>query len=144
MARVLEMIEEDFAVHFSIMVMVVAAVIEREGDVLIAQRKGTGQHALKWEFPGGKVEAGETPERALVRELEEELGIQARVEGEISRYEYQYQDRWPILLIFYRVIDFSGEPKNLDFEQIVWAPRERLREYDFLEGDAAFIESYAG
>ena len=59
---------------------VVAAVIERDGCVLIAQRKRTGQHPLKWEFPGGKVEPGEAPEAAVVRELEEELAIRARVE----------------------------------------------------------------
>ena len=121
---------------------VVAGVIERDGYLLIAQRKRTAQHALKWEFPGGKVESGETPEAALVRELEEELGIQARVDVEMLRYEYQYTGRSPILLIFYRVVEFSGDPKNLDFEQISWAPRERLRDYDFLEGDAEFLNRF--
>jgi len=125
------------------MVTVVAGVIERGDEILIAQRRATGQHPLKWEFPGGKVEAGETPEAALERELAEELGIQARVDGEISRYEFAYAGRAPILLIFYRVREFSGEPKNLDFEQMVWARRERLGEYDFLEGDEAFINSYS-
>ena len=121
---------------------VVAAVIEREGRVLIAQRKRTGQHPLKWEFPGGKVEAGEAPEAAVARELEEELAIHARVQGEIMRYEYQYPGRPPILLIFYRVTEFEGDPKNLDFEQIAWARRESLGDYDFLEGDAEFIRTY--
>lgn len=121
---------------------VVAAVIERDGHVLIAQRKRTGQHPLKWEFPGGKVESGEAPEAAVVRELEEELAIRAQVEREIVRYEYQYPGRAPILLIFFAVTEFSGEPKNLDFERVVWAPRESLRDYDFLEGDAEFIRSY--
>ena len=125
------------------MVTVVAGVIERGDEILIAQRRATGQHPLKWEFPGGKVEAGETPEAALERELAEELGIQARVDGEISRYEFAYAGRAPILLIFYRVREFSGELKNLDFEQMVWARRERLGEYDFLEGDEAFINSYS-
>jgi 8-oxo-dGTP diphosphatase len=124
------------------MTTVVAAVIEREGRVLIAQRKRTGQHPLKWEFPGGKVEAGEEPEAAVVRELEEELGIAARVEGEIMRYEYQYPGRAVILLIFYRVSGFAGEPRNLDFERIAWVERASLRDYDFLEGDAEFIGSY--
>jgi mutator protein MutT len=140
------MIEEGFAVHGLSLIMqlttVVAAVIERDACVLIAQRKRTGQHPLKWEFPGGKVEPGEAPAAAVVRELEEELAIQARVEREIMRYEYQYPGRTPILLVFYRVTEFAGEPKNLDFEQFVWAPRERLRDYDFLEGDAEFIGSY--
>ena len=124
--------------------LVVAAVIEREGRVLIAQRKKTGEHPLKWEFPGGKVEPGETPEAALVRELKEELAIDARIGAEIGRYEYQYEGRWPILLMFYRVVEFVGEPKNLEFEQIMWVPRERLRDHDFLEGDAEFIRSYQG
>lgn len=124
------------------MTTVVAAVIERDGRVLIAQRKRTGQHPLKWEFPGGKVEAGEAPETAVVRELEEELGIAARVDAEIMRYEYQYPGRPPILLIFYRVTEFTGEPRNLDFEQIAWVERGGVPDYDFLEGDAEFIRKY--
>jgi len=124
------------------MTTVVAAVIERKGRVLIAQRKRTGHHPLKWEFPGGKVQADETPETAVVRELEEELGIRAQVDTEIARYEFQYEGRWPIMLMFYRVVEFSGEPKNLDFEQIAWVPRTRLGDYDFLEGDAEFLKSY--
>lgn len=126
------------------MTTVVAAVIERGGQVLIAQRKRTGQHPLKWEFPGGKVEPGEAPEAALARELEEELDIRARADTEIARYEYQYPGRTPILLLFYRVTDFAGEPRNLDFEQILWTARERLPDYDFLEGDAEFIAAYSG
>jgi 8-oxo-dGTP diphosphatase len=122
---------------------VVAAVIERDGRVLIAQRKKTGHHPLKWEFPGGKVEPGEIPENGLMRELEEELGIRVQVGAEIGRYEFQYEGRWPIMLMFYRVTGFSGEPKNLAFEQILWAPRERLGDYDFLEGDAEFLSQYA-
>src|ERR1700733_13509751 len=125
------------------MTTVVAGVIERAGLVLIAQRKRTGQHPLKWEFRGGKVEPNEPPGAALIRELDEELGIRAQLEGEIARYEYQYEGRWPILLLFYRVTEFSGEPKNLDFEEILWAPRDRLRDYDFLEGDAEFLNQYA-
>jgi mutator protein MutT len=124
------------------MTTVVAAVIEREGRVLIGRRKATGQHPLKWEFPGGKAEPGEPPEAAVVRELEEELAIGARVEHEIMRYEYQYPGRPPILLIFYRVTEFTGEPENLDFEQIAWVTRASLGDYDFLEGDAEFIRVF--
>ena len=118
------------------MTTVVAAVIEREGRVLVGQRKPGGNHPLKWEFPGGKVEAYETPEAAAVRELMEELGIRARIAGEITRYEYQYPSRSRILLIFYRVVDFDGEPQNLDFAQLNWVLPEQL---DFLEGDVDFI-----
>jgi 8-oxo-dGTP diphosphatase len=125
------------------MTTVVAAVIERDGSILIAQRKRTGHHPLKWEFPGGKVESNETPEAGVVRELREELDIGVQVGAEIGRYEFQYKGRWPIMLMFYRVVDFSGEPKNVDFEQILWAPRERLSDYDFLEGDAEFLSQYS-
>ena len=125
------------------MTTVVAGVIERDGRILIAQRKRTGQHPLKWEFPGGKVEPEEIPENALVRELVEELGIRVTVGPEIGRYEFQYEGRWPVMLMFYRVTKFSGEPKNLDFEQILWVPRERLLDYDFLEGDAEFLKTYS-
>ena len=124
------------------MTTVVAALIERDGLVLIGQRKRTGQHPLRWEFPGGKVEPGEDSRTALVRELGEELGIQARIGVEITRYEYQYPGRPPILLIFYGVTDFEGEPRNLDFERIAWTTRASLRGYDFLEGDADFIAAY--
>lgn len=121
------------------MTKVVAAVIEQGGRILIAQRKNEGPHALKWEFPGGKVEPGETPEDALRRELEEELDIDARVGREITRYEYTYPGRSPILLIFYSVESFTGEPRNLAFEKIEWTPRDRLPDFDFLEGDTEFI-----
>jgi 8-oxo-dGTP diphosphatase len=118
---------------------VVAAIIERAGRILIAQRKNAGYHPLKWEFPGGKVESGETPEAAVIRELQEELGIAARIDRELLRYEYVYPGRSRILLIFYRVVDFDGAPRNLDFEQIRWEHPERLSDYDFLEGDTEFI-----
>ena len=121
------------------MTTVVAAIIQRAGRILIGQRKDLGHHPLKWEFPGGKVEPGETPGAALIRELQEELGIQARIGSELMRYEYQYPGRSRILLIFYRVVDFDGEPQNLDFDQIHWELPEMLRNYDFLEGDTDFI-----
>jgi len=121
---------------------VVAAVIERDGRILIAQRKNEGPHALKWEFPGGKVEAGEMPEAALIRELEEELAIHTQVDSEIERYEYTYPGRPAILLIFYRVTRFTGAPQNLNFEQIEWVAPQQLRSYDFLEGDTAFLLKY--
>ena len=121
------------------MTTVVAAIIQRDGRILIGQRKDLGHHPLKWEFPGGKVEPGETPDAALIRELQEELGIHARIDRELMRYEYQYPGRSRILLIFYRVLDFDGEPRSLDFDQIRWEQPELLRNYDFLEGDTQFL-----
>jgi 8-oxo-dGTP diphosphatase len=122
---------------------VVAAVIERDGRVLICQRKG-GRHALKWEFPGGKVERGESPQEALARELREELAIGARIGEEMHRLEARYGNGPLIFLTFFRVTEFSGEPRNLQFAQIVWELRGKLPEYDFLEGDVEFVRTLAG
>ena len=122
------------------MTTVVAAVIERDdGGILIAQRRAGSAHALKWEFPGGKVDAEETPEAALARELQEELAIQAVVGPEILRYEYSYAGKLPIVLIFFEVTSFSGAPRNRVFERIAWAGRRELSNYDFLEGDAEIV-----
>ena len=124
-------------------VEVVAAVIERGGLILIGQRKPRGRHALKWEFPGGKVESGEEERAALVRELREELGIEARIGDEMQRYDFSYTPRHVTRLIFFQVTEFMGEPENLDFSQIAWVERRRLPEYDFLEGDAEFVGALA-
>ena len=124
-------------------IKVVAAVIERDGRILVGQRRKSDSHGLKWEFPGGKVERGEAPSAALARELEEELGIQARIGPEIVRYSHEYPKRATILLIFFSVWEFSGEPQSLAFERIVWAMPEELPGYDFLDGDVDFVRRLA-
>ena len=123
--------------------MVVAAVIEREGRVLIGQRRTSDRHALKWEFPGGKVEPYENPKEALRRELREELNIDAEIGPEIVRYEFQYPKRSPILLIFHRVTSFAGEVRNDAFHDIRWEAPARLPAYDFLDGDYDFVRRLA-
>jgi 8-oxo-dGTP diphosphatase len=120
-------------------VIVVAAVIEREGRLLIGQRKNDDRHPLKWEFPGGKVEKGETPRQALARELSEELEIRAKIGREIVRYEHRYANKPPIILIFHAVNEWEGEPASAAFEQIRWEERQRLPSYDFLDGDIDFV-----
>ena len=72
------------------MTTVVAGVLERDGKILICRRRADQPHPLKWEFPGGKLEAGESPEAALIRELREELGIESEAGSEIMRYEFAY------------------------------------------------------
>jgi 8-oxo-dGTP diphosphatase len=125
------------------MTTVVAAVIGRDGQVLIGQRPAGKQHGLKWEFPGGKVEPGESPEGALRRELDEELGIQAAIGDRIGDYEYAYPGREPIRLVFFAVGEFTGTMENRVFEQVRWETRERLPSYDFLEGDVDFVRLLA-
>jgi 8-oxo-dGTP diphosphatase len=121
------------------MVQVVAAIIEREGRILICRRTREQPHALKWEFPGGKVEPGETLEQALERELEEELAIGGARGTEITRYAYSYPGKNPIELIFFRVTEFQGEPVNLIFHEMQWEAPQKLAGFDFVEGDLAFI-----
>jgi 8-oxo-dGTP diphosphatase len=122
---------------------VAAAVIERDSKILIGQRKRGDSHGLKWEFPGGKVERGESPASGLARELREELGIEATIGQEIVRYEHRYPRRSSILLIFYSVTEFCGEPASLAFEKIVWEAPEKLPSYDFLDGDIDFVRRLA-
>lgn len=122
---------------------VVAGVIEKNGSVLICQRKAGSRYSLKWEFPGGKVERGEELRDALARELREELAIEARIGDLIAEHEVQYPNRATIRLHFFHVTEFTGEPQNLEFEQIQWSQRAKLPDYDFLEGDVAFVKELA-
>jgi 8-oxo-dGTP diphosphatase len=122
---------------------VVAAVIERDGNVLIGQRRFGEPHGGRWEFPGGKMEPHEEPRGALARELEEELSITAEIGEEITRYEHTYPGRAPIHLIFFRVHVFDREPVNRVFEQIRWERPEKLTTYPFLDGDVDFVRRLA-
>jgi 8-oxo-dGTP diphosphatase len=125
------------------MTQVVAGILERDGQWLICRRRADQAHPGKWEFPGGKVEAGETSEAALIRELREELGIEAGTPQEISRYEFAYPGKNAILLIFLKVPGWAGEIENRIFDSVVWEWPEGLKDYDFLEGDAPFIAEIA-
>jgi 8-oxo-dGTP diphosphatase len=122
---------------------VVAGVIEREGMILVGQRRAGDRFQFKWEFPGGKVEPDEDPKVALARELREELGIEAVIGEELARYEHQYPGKAAILLMFFRVHQFTGEPANNVFESIRWEARPQLPEYDFLDGDVDFVRRLA-
>lgn len=122
---------------------VVAGILTLNGRVLICRRRADQPHPLKWEFPGGKVEAGESPQQALTRELREELGIEAGPAAEITRYEFTYPGRNSILLIFFGVSAWTGRIENRIFESICWESATQLGDYDFLEGDEPFIRQMA-
>src|SRR5580698_9626553 len=121
------------------MTHVVAGILKREGKILICRRRADQPHALKWEFPGGKLEFGESPSAALQRELREELGIESEPAAEITRYEFAYPGKVPILLIFMALTEWSGALENRIFGAMEWVLPDRLAEYDFLEGDIPFI-----
>jgi len=127
--------------------LVSAGVIHRggpdSGEVLLGQRRLGDRHPLKWEFPGGKVEAGESPQEALIRELSEEVQIVAKVGPELARYEHDYPSGSRVHLLFFAVTEFAGEPKGKVFEQIMWVPLSELPAVDFLEGDLDFVRRLA-
>jgi 8-oxo-dGTP diphosphatase len=123
--------------------LVVAAIIERDGRILICQRRKQDSHPLKWEFPGGKVEPGERPREALRRELEEELSIRARIGPRVATTSYRYPGRPSVRLAFYGVREFHGEPVNRTFEQIRWEFPARLPGFDFLEADVFLVQGLA-
>ena len=125
------------------MTQVVAAIFENNGRVLICQRTPGQSHPLKWEFPGGKVEPGESPEQGLARELEEELAVTGARGEEMERYRFAYAGKAPIELIFYRVTEYTGEPRNLIFQDMRWEPRADLGGFDFVEGDRDFLRRFA-
>jgi 8-oxo-dGTP diphosphatase len=120
--------------------LVAAGVIHRNGHILVGQRRKADRHPLKWEFPGGKVESGESPQQALVRELREELEIEAIIGSELARYEHEYTGGSRVHLLFFAVIQFQGQPSPKVFQQISWIDIRSLPALDFLEGDLDFIQ----
>ncbi len=125
------------------MKQVTAALIVRDDTLLICQRTRHQIVPLQWEFPGGKIEHGEQPKDALVRELDEELGIRARVGDEVARIRHAYPGGKVVELRFYVVREFSGEVENRIFRDVRWVPRQELPQYDFLEADKKLVRDIA-
>jgi 8-oxo-dGTP diphosphatase len=122
---------------------VAAALMVRGGEVLIGQRRPDQPMALQWEFPGGKIEAGESPEQALARELDEELGIRATVGPRVIRIRHNYRHGGAVDLQFFAVHKFDGEIENRIFHQLKWVKLEDLPGYDFLAADRGLIRDLA-
>ncbi len=129
--------------HSQIMKRVVAAVIEKNGKVLVCQRTRHQTMPLKWEFPGGKIEEGEQPRDALRRELEEELGIHASIGDEIARVQHTYPNGAMVELRFFIVREYAGEIENRIFRDVQWSAAKDLPSYDFLEADASLVKDLA-
>jgi 8-oxo-dGTP diphosphatase len=122
---------------------VVAALIVKEGKLLVCQRTRHQTMPLKWEFPGGKIEEGEQPRDALYRELEEELGILATIGDEVSRMRHEYPNGGMVELRFFVVREFKGAIENRIFKDIQWALPKNLPQYDFLEADLTLVRDLA-
>jgi 8-oxo-dGTP diphosphatase len=122
---------------------VAAALIVRGGEVLICQRRPDQPMGLQWEFPGGKIEAGESAEEALARELDEELGIRAQIGPRVTHIRHNYRHGGAVDLQFFAVRQFTGELENRIFAQLRWTRLEDLPEYDFLPADRGLIRDLA-
>lgn len=117
---------------------VVAALIRAQGQVLLTQRKPGRHLGLSWEFPGGKVEAGETDDEALRRELQEELGVETRVGSLCFETRHNYGSREMHLLV-YRCRILAGTPRALDTYACEWVDENRLHEREFLPADRPLV-----
>lgn len=125
------------------MLTVSAGVVRRDGRIMLCRRRPEVHNGLKWEFPGGKLEPGETPEDALKRELREELAIDVEVGRVLDVVLHRYPDR-DVLVLFYPCVIMRGEPRPVDCDAVAWAAPEDLDQYDFAGADAAFVRRSRG
>jgi len=118
---------------------VVAGFLKKEGRILVGQRPENHSLAGLWEFPGGKIELGESPEEALSRELSEELGIEAQI-GELKlSVTHSYNDVG-IVILFYEVLYWKGEPKAKHHLMLEWIYPEELRERSIPDANKKVLE----
>ncbi|MGZ3304775.1 MAG: 8-oxo-dGTP diphosphatase MutT [Asticcacaulis sp.] len=122
------------------LLVVAAALIDGEGRVLIAQRPQGKQLAGQWEFPGGKVEDGETPEAALIRELEEELGIVVK-QACLAPFVFASHtyERFHLLMPLYLIRRWEGEPEAREHEALKWVRPNALRDYPMPPADEPLV-----
>jgi 8-oxo-dGTP diphosphatase len=123
-----------------LLLVVAAALLDADGRVLIAKRPEGKQLAGLWEFPGGKVEAGERPEETLIRELREELGIEVKETclAPLSFASYRYDD-FHLLMPLYVCRRWAGTPRALEHAELKWVSPPRLRDYPMPPADEPLI-----
>ncbi len=129
---------DGFAIRF-----VAVALIVRGGEILIGQHRPDEPMALQWEFPGGGIEPGESPQQALARELQEELGITATIGPPVTRIRHNYRNGGAVDLQFFAVREFSGEIVNYIYHQFRWVRLENLSGYEFLVATRGLIRDLA-
>jgi len=121
-------------------IRVVSSEIEREGRYLITQRMAKAVLPLLWEFPGGRVERGETEQAALARELKEKIGVEVEV-GELSLHVSHEYENYTLDLLVYRAHIVSGEPQCLGVETFRWVMPEEFGDYQFPGADQQTVDS---
>jgi 8-oxo-dGTP diphosphatase len=124
-------------------IRVVAAEIEKDGLYLITQRNPHAVLPLLWEFPGGRVEAGESDEVALARELMEEMGIRVVVGARSLAVSHEY-DRYTLDLVVYSTTIVEGEPECLKVHAIQWVKPSDFSNYKFPGADQATVDQLLG
>jgi 8-oxo-dGTP diphosphatase len=118
--------------------LVVAGLVVRDGEVLISQRRADQSLPLQWEFPGGKVEPGEAPVDALVRELREELGIEVAV-GRVWDVLFHAYPTFDLVMLVYACRIAAGEPRAVEVAAIAWAQPGDLHAWDILPADRPLV-----
>ena len=124
-------------------VRVVAAVLSRGSRILVTRRPGHAERGGQWEFPGGKVEPGESEPEALVREIREELGCGIAVGPLVARTSHRYPDLEVELAFYACRLDPGAEPTLLGAAALAWAGADRLGDYDFCEADRPVLPAIA-
>ena len=120
-------------------IKVTAAILEKDGHIIIAQRKSSDHLSGKWEFPGGKIEPGETPEKCLARELKEEFDIEVAI-GEFLGTNIHHYDHISIELMAYRASWIAGAISMNDHKAYNWVTIDQLSDYEFAPADIPFVE----
>ena len=122
------------------MIEVTAAIVNRSGKIMICQRPADKACGLLWEFPGGKIESGETGEQCIVRECQEELGITLAVKRKVTDVIYEYPNR-VVHLHFYLCDIVEGEPLKKEHNDIAWITPDEIPNYEFCPADAKMLSS---
>ena len=126
-------------VRDEVLVVAVGIAVDPSGHLLVGQRPVGKAYAGQWEFPGGKLEPGETDYQALVREFREELGLEVLLARPLFSCLHNYPDR-KVELRLWQVTDFHGEARGLEGQELRWVNPTDLRSLDFLDGNRSLLE----
>ncbi len=123
----------------NIIPVLAAIILNEKGQVLLAQRKPGLSQALKWEFPGGKLKAGETPADCLKREIREELGLEIEIRRIFGAVNHSYSDKNIVLIAYFAEL-ISGDMRLKDHQQVKWVDIDDLNEYELSPADIPFVD----